>query len=81
MSFMGNMADLQRAASNAQSNIQKNLGEYFNRLDKQNDAIINQLNELSKAIVSVYELQAELAKKQGIKIPEPHTDMTIEEEE
>jgi len=78
MMNMKDMAGLQRAASNAQNNIQKNLGEYFGKLDKQNNAIIDQMNDLLKAIVTNYELNAEIAKKLDVKIPKPLIEMKIE---
>lgn len=55
-----------------------NVPEQMRTFMEQNQAIIDLLNEHTKAIVSLYELQKEIAKSQKVKIPVPHTEMRIE---
>jgi len=69
---------MQKVNNAAKDSLTKNLGEYFSSLEKQNDLITDQINDLTKALITNYELNIEIAKKIGAKIPKPHTNMEIE---
>ena len=72
MKNIGNIQNTLKEAADKQ-------GEAARILVDQNEAILDTLNEHTKALVSVYKAVEKLAKKLEVKLPEPLTDMTVDE--
>ncbi|MEM4245298.1 MAG: hypothetical protein QXR60_03800 [Candidatus Nanoarchaeia archaeon] len=47
-------------------------------LRKNFESLIDNQNEHTLALATIYDLLVEVAKKQGVSIPKPHISMTVE---
>lgn len=72
----------QLQGSNAMNNMMKEamgrVPEQLRVFMEQNENIINLLNEHTKALATIYAAVEAIAKKDGVKLPKPLTEMTIE---